>query len=116
MQLHHIALEVNNLERSIEFYQMLFGQLEEIRLRIIDEEIVFLSKGNIRIELIKKDGTHSFTENIHICFEVDHLASFRTVLSRAGITVLEGPFRLENGWETLFIKGPDGEVLEFLEL
>ncbi|WP_170109534.1 hypothetical protein [Melghirimyces profundicolus] len=28
---------------------------------------------------------------------------------------MEGPYRLSNGWTTVFITGPDGEVLEFGE-
>ena len=29
---------------------------------------------------------------------------------------IEGPFKLKNGWETVFYQGPDNEVIEFLQM
>ncbi|KEO84461.1 VOC family protein [Tumebacillus flagellatus] len=107
MHLHHLGLEVRNLERAVAFYRSLYGFVEESRWNLMGEQIVFLQKGAFRLELYEgADPTAS-----HLCFSVENLDPYLTSLP-----LLEGPTHLENGWRNAFFQGPDGEVLELLQL
>lgn len=108
MKLHHYGLEVSNLEDSVNFYKNLLGFTEEKRFRFMEEEIVFLTLDDFRVELIASN-----TLNAHICFEVSNLDRIMTML--AGLQKLEGPYKLDNGWQTVFYEGPSKELLEFLQ-
>ncbi|MEH7386654.1 VOC family protein [Bacillus sp. JJ1521] len=108
MKLHHYGLEVSNLEDSVDFYKHFLGFQEEKRFRFMEEEIVFLTLDDFRIELISSN-----TINAHICFEVSNLD--RIITSLTGLRKIEGPYRLDNGWQTVFYKGPTTEILEFLQ-
>ena len=76
------------------------------------EEIVFLVLGDFRLELIS--GQQKTDKATHICFEVSDL---HEVMKRFDdIRKIEGPYKLENGWETVFFEGPDRRVIEFLQI
>ncbi|WP_286230368.1 VOC family protein [Neobacillus mesonae] len=112
MRFHHYGLEVSNMEESIDFYKKGLGLEVESRMFFMDEEIVFLASPDFRLELIF--GTQEAGVSRHICFEVRDLDS---VMSRfSGYEVAEGPYKLQNGWQTVFYKGPEGEVIEFLQV
>jgi lactoylglutathione lyase len=107
MKFHHLGLEVGNLERAVTFYRSLYGFEDMQRLTLLDESIVFLQKGDFRLELYEGPDPSAS----HLCFEVPELEPLLTTLP-----LLEGPNELENGWRNAFFQGPDGEVLEFLQL
>ncbi|WHY86496.1 VOC family protein [Neobacillus novalis] len=112
MRVHHFGLEVNIMEESVAFYKKHLGFQEECRMFFLGEEIVFLALGDFRLELIS--GHLGNNKTTHICFEVSDL---HEVMKRFDdIRKIEGPYKLENGWETVFFEGPEGEIIEFLEL
>ncbi|MEH7252005.1 VOC family protein [Neobacillus niacini] len=115
MQFHHIAIEVNDLETSIAFYQEFIGLSEEGRLVFNEEEIVFLVSHDFRLELIS-GGHQNVSQGVHICFEVDTVDLVIKRFDQKEISAIEGPYKLKNGWETVFYKGPDNEVIEFLQM
>ncbi|MEH6995240.1 VOC family protein [Neobacillus drentensis] len=115
MRFHHFAIEVKELETSIAFYQKYLGLHEEDRLHFNKENIVFLSNYDLRIELIS-GGQQNNSQGIHICFEVNNVQEIITIFNEHGISALEGPYKLNNGWETVFYEGPDNEVIEFLQI
>ncbi|NRD77565.1 glyoxalase/bleomycin resistance/dioxygenase family protein [Bacillus sp. BRMEA1] len=110
MRFHHYAMEVRNIEESITFFKNHFGLHEECRLILMEEEIVFLVSDHFRLELI---ATQQEKNEYHVCFEVSNL---KEVINRFSHRILEGPYKLENGWETVFIKGADREIIEFLQV
>lgn len=110
MRLHHYGLEVANLEESIEFYTDLLGLELESRLTFLDEEIAFLASSHFRLELVCHP--HS-TNSAHLCFEVSDLQHVIDTLGSNQIA--EGPYKLDNGWETVFYEGPNHELIEFLQ-
>ncbi len=111
MRFHHYGIEVENLEESTTFYQEIFGLEIETRFSFMNEEIVFLTSDDIRLELIE---TSEHDKTTHICFEVNDLHEAIKKLNR--IRRLEGPYKLENGWETVFYEGPNQEILEFIQI
>jgi catechol 2,3-dioxygenase-like lactoylglutathione lyase family enzyme len=111
MRFHHYALEVSNIEESITFYKKHLGFQEENRMSFIGEEIVFLTSGDFRLELIS--GRQENDRTTHICFEVFDLTE---IINRFDASrKIEGPYKLENGWQTVFYEGSDQETLEFLQ-
>ncbi|SEM18460.1 Catechol 2,3-dioxygenase [Mesobacillus persicus] len=113
MEIHHYSLEVRNLKASIAFYQTHLGFQIEQTLEFMGEEIVFLTLGECRLELISNqakayDGN---SRGGHLCFVAADLTKVMK-----DIPILEGPYQLENGWRTLFCEGPDHEVIEFLQI
>lgn len=115
MRFHHFAIEVKDLETSIAFYQKFIGLHEEGRLLFQDENIVFLANNDFRLELIS-GGKRPVSQGVHICFKVDTIHEVIKNFQEDGIIAIEGPYKLENGWETVFYKGPDNEVIEFLQI
>jgi lactoylglutathione lyase len=115
MRFHHFAIEVKDLETSIAFYQTFIGLHEEGRIAFNDEKIVFLANSDFRLELIS-GGQLNAHSTIHICFEVNELSEIMWKFTENGITALEGPYKLDNGWQTVFYHGPDNEIIEFLQI
>lgn len=111
MRLHHYAMEVNNLEEAIAFYQKYLGFHTENRISFLGEEIVFMVSEDLRIELISNQQEKKMT---HLCFEVLDL---HEVMNRLDINrKVEGPYTLQNGWKTVFFEGPNQEMIEFLQI
>lgn len=111
MHFHHLGIEVPNLEKSISFYQKLFDFEVETRFSFMNEEIVFLASRDFPLELIESQEEE---KTVHICFEVPNL---HEVMNQFHCTQkLEGPYKLDNGWETVFYEGPNQEIIEFIQI
>lgn len=111
MRIHHYALEVKNIKASIAFYQTHLGFQIEETLKFMGEEIVFLTSGECRLELISNQENACHERTVHLCFEVDDIGKLMKE-----VPILEGPYQLDNGWRTVFFEGPDHEILEFLQV
>jgi lactoylglutathione lyase len=111
MRLHHIGLEVTNLEESIRFYTDLLGLELESRHSFLGEEIAFLASSHFRLELACHP--HS-TNSTHLCFEVSDLQQVINTLGSNQIA--DGPYKLDNGWETVFYEESNHELIEFLQV
>jgi lactoylglutathione lyase len=108
---HHYGLEVINLRESVAFYKTYLGLQEESRIFFTEEEIVFLGAEDFRLELISHQHED---KKAHLCFEVNDL---RVVMDQFDSNrIIEGPYKLENGWETIFYEGPNNEIIEFLQV
>jgi len=117
MRMHHIGIESSQIERSLEFYQDIIGFELIERMELMGEELIFLQLGSTRLELIVTNRENiRVNSHIHLAFEVDSLLQIMEQLVGHGIKILEGPETLENGWRNLFVQGPDGEWIEFIEL
>jgi lactoylglutathione lyase len=115
MHFHHFAIEVKDLENSIAFYQKYLDLHEEGRLQFNKENIVFLANNDFRIELIS-GGQQNLSQGVHICFEVNSVEDIIKTFREDGIFASEGPYKLQNGWKSVFYEGPDNEVIEFLQV
>lgn len=117
MRFHHFAIEVKDLETSVAFYKDYLGLQEEQRIVYNEEKNVFLVSDDFRLELTS-DGRQPVDPHpaAHICFEVNSINEVIQRFNKNGIAALEGPFKLENDWETVFFEGPNHEVIEFLQV
>ena len=122
MGFHHIALKCKDIEKSLAMYRAL-GMTEVVRWGEGDRLIVMLDVGDGgRIELFA-NGSDEFAENgkwQHFALCVDDVdAAYATALA-AGFEpqVLPKVVPLDSSPEKItinvaFVKGPDGEQLEF---
>ncbi|WP_409293153.1 VOC family protein [Peribacillus sp. SCS-37] len=115
MDFHHIGIETSSLDESLSFYQDILQFTVKQRLNLGGEELVFISDGRLMLELIKV-GEVSRKEAgcLHLCFRTKNLKKLKERLKSRG---MQDSFELncyENGWKSLFIKGPSGEEIEFL--
>ncbi|NDI35282.1 VOC family protein [Chengkuizengella sediminis] len=115
--IHHVAIEVSDLSRSIEFYESL-GFIIEQSLDFQGEEMMFLVSGHFRLELYEVEDICSKSNDdkqMHIAFEVENWNEVLDWITEKKLKITEGPFKLENGWRTIFVKGYDGEIIEFIQ-
>ena len=117
-RLHHAGVHVASLERSIAFYEAVFGLRLAERLSLGDEQLAFLEAGTSRVELIADGAAGRETGVVdHFAFEVDDLDSWVRRLHQGGVRLLdEAPIEVPTlGARILFCLGPDGERIELFE-
>ena len=118
IRLHHAGVPVASLERSIAFYQTVFGLRVAERLRLGTEQLAFLEAGRSRVELIADGAADRATGVVdHLAFEVDDLDDSVARLRDRGVRLLdEAPIEVPAlGARILFCLGPDGERIELFE-
>jgi lactoylglutathione lyase len=114
LRFHHMALETPNLRQSISFYSELFGFKLQRSVRLGEENIAFLTLDGFTLELIEVQEAEPPGSSVHFAVEADDFEAWTEKLASAGVPVTEGPLRFENGWKSIFIQGPSGELLELL--
>lgn len=116
MKWHHAGIHVQKLDEAISFYKRVFQFKIEQCLILPGEKIVFLEKGDIKIELIEsEEGFRSFG-SIHLSWQVEDVWDWIEKLRRYGCLPLEGPLDLGNGWTAVFFEGPNHEIIELIEV
>jgi lactoylglutathione lyase len=116
MKLHHIGINVKNLEESKRFYQTHFGFSEEFTTVVGNEHILFLLRNEEWLELICDSDAAPSHSHVHFAWEVDDLIEEIDRLSHHGLEPEEGPIKLDNGWKAVFYTGPDGELIELISI
>lgn len=120
VQLHHVAIQVRDLETSLCFYQTLFGLLIERHFHLDEEEVIWLKGNGWRLELLaninqEEDSLYSSSSSHHFALEVTDLAKWEQVCHQLQIKIIEGPLTLPDGTKIMFIEGPDNEQIEFIQ-
>lgn len=121
LKLDHAALLVKNVERSRQFYCNVLGMEEIPGLGAI-----WLAKGRAEIHLLQESekgraaqavGLHYDNDladghTVHIAFEVDDLEVAQRHLRACQVEIVCGPRPRGNDGEQLYIRDPDGYVIE----
>ena len=124
MGFHHIGLKAADFQKSIKFYTDL-GMKEIVRWGEGEKEIVMLDLGDGgRIELFANGGDE-FSENgkwVHFAVAVDDVdAAYELALANGALPhIAPKTVPLDSTPEKItihiaFVKGPDGEQLEFFK-
>lgn len=122
----HIGIRVSDQSRAMAFYQAL-GFQETARFPRYEANEM-LSADGVRINLIFNgvrvpsahnallDAPIKLPGMTHPAFVVDDLQALQHWLGEQGITITEGPHPIGPRRVALFIRDPDGNVLEFNQL
>lgn len=125
-QIDHVGIRVSDRDIAKSFYESLgFAETAYFRDGQANEMV---NASGLRINLIFNGAKHPQQHNLlldepvkycgytHTAFVVDSLAALQQWLTQQKIRITEGPVAFGNRRITLFIRDPDGNVLEFNEL
>ena len=122
----HLGIRVTDKDRAIEFYEKL-GWSEEIDLPEHSASEMVNAHG-IYINLIFNGVPREDSGNIlqdepikypgitHAAFVIDSMKELLALLKRENIHISGGPDIYSNRRKVVFIRDPDGNVLEFNEI
>jgi lactoylglutathione lyase len=121
-KLLHTRYRVNDLEKTVRFYQEVLG-LEEIRRHKSPRgsELVFLKTPNSeeQIEITHFSGSGPVQvqpDLTHLAFEVDNLEEFGKHLAKLGLKFSDGPTKSSSGSVFAFVDAPEGYEIELIEM
>ena len=121
-KLLHTRMRVNDLERTVKFYEQALG-LKVARRHTSPRgaQLVFLATPNSEeeIELCQMPaGAESVKvqpDLVHLAFEVDDLDAFAAELKRKGFALSDGPTKTGSGSVIAFIDVPEGYEVELIQ-
>ena len=121
-QIDHIGIRVSNLDRSLAFYSVLGFEFEH---QSKNDAVVIINNGQgIVINLIYNANDTNGGKNIlmdvgvkyagytHIALGVDSIKRTLDVLGANHIQITQGPVTMREGTVAVFVRDPDGNVLE----
>jgi lactoylglutathione lyase len=120
-KLLHTRMRVNDLERTVKFYEDALGLKVSRRLTSPrGAQLVFLKTpgSEEEIELCKLPDSPSVQvqpDLMHLAFEVDDLATFSARLAKKGYNLSDGPTRTGSGSVIAFIDAPEGYEVELIQ-
>lgn len=121
-KLLHTRYRVDDLERTVRFYQDVLG-LEEVRRHKSPRgsELVFMkapgSEELIELCHFPASGPVKVQADLtHLAFEVDSLEEFGKHLQNLGLKYSDGPHLKPDGGGIAFIDAPEGYEIELIQM
>jgi lactoylglutathione lyase len=121
----HVALNVRDLNKSLEFYTQTLGFPEMMRLpkengetwlvylRITDQQYLELFPG---AETEKAPESWHANGMTHLCLMVDNLDAVVAQIKAKGVTLLIEPKSAADGNRQAWLSDPDGNRIELMEM
>jgi lactoylglutathione lyase len=120
-KLLHTRMRVNDIERTVKFYEQALG-LKVTRRHTSPRgaQLVFLATPNSEeeIELCQLPNSPAVqvqADLMHLAFEVDDLTAFAADLAKKGFTLSDGPTVTGSGSAIAFIDAPEGYEVELIQ-
>lgn len=120
-KLLHTRMRVNDLERTIQFYETVLG-LKVARRSVSPRgaQIVFLATPNSEeeIEICHFPNSPSVQvqpDLMHLAFQVDSIDRFAAEIAAKGYKLSDGPTRTGSGSTIAFVDAPEGYEIELIE-
>lgn len=120
-KLLHTRMRVNNLERTVKFYEDALG-LKVARRHTSPRgaQLAFLATPNSdeEIEICQLPNSPSVEvqpDLMHLAFEVENIAIFTSVLEKKGYKLSDGPTQTGSGSIIAFIDAPEGYEVELIQ-
>ncbi len=120
-KLLHTRMRVNDLERTVKFYQDALGlKVTSRHLSPRGAQLAFLATPNSEEEIEicqmpNSPGVQVQPDLVHLAFEVDDLEKFAAELKAKGYPLSDGPTRTGSGWTLAFIDAPEGYEIELMQ-
>ena len=132
---HHTGVTVTDLDKTIEFYTQILDCTVESRFSVSGEALgtavgsegvsgtfAHLDSGGTRIEFVEYEPADERHEQMsltrpgamHLAFSIDDVDAFVDELPE-GIEPLSEPQTTESGTHLVFVRDPDGNLVELLE-
>ncbi len=120
-KLLHTRMRVNDLERTVKFYQDVIG-LKIARRSVSPRgaQIVFLATPNSdeEIEICQLPNSPAVQvqpDLMHLAFEVDSIEAFAADIAKKGYKLSDGPTKTSSGAMIAFVDAPEGYEVELIE-
>lgn len=121
-KLLHTRMRLNDLERSVKFYEQALG-LKVTRRHTSPRgaQLAFIATPNSEeeIELCQMppgaEPVKVQSDLMHLAFEVEDLEKFAAELTKKGFTLSDGPTKTGSGSVIAFIDAPEGYEVELIE-
>lgn len=120
-KLLHTRMRVNDLERTVKFYEDIIG-LKVARRSVSPRgaQIVFLATPNSDEEieitfLPNSPGVQVQPDLMHLAFEVDSIEAFAADIAKKGYQLSDGPTKTSSGAVIAFVDAPEGYEIELIE-
>jgi len=121
-KLLHTRYRVNDIERTVKFYQEALGLAVSRRhTSPRGAQLVFLATPNSdeEIELCQMpagaEPVQVQSDLTHLAFEVENLEAFATELKQKGYALSDGPTVTSSGSLIAFIDAPEGYEIELIQ-
>jgi lactoylglutathione lyase len=120
-KLLHTRMRVNDLERTVSFYEQALGLLVARRhTSPRGAQLAFLKTPNSEEEieicqLPNSPAVQVQNDLMHIAFAVDNMETFVVELKRKGFALSDGPSKSSSGTVIAFIDAPEGYEVELIE-
>ena len=118
MKICWTTIRVNNLEKSLKFYQEIIGLPVDRRFKVEQGmEIAFLGNGETKLELIfnKTSKEVNIGLDISIGFEVGSVDKMLVYLKEKGIKIHSGPFQPNPNIKFFYLLDPNGLKVQLVE-
>lgn len=118
MKLAHVTIKVKDMEESLKFYKDIVGLPIIMELDSIPgKKIVFLGKGESKIELIQDDSIKEINigKEIAIGFGVEDLDQAWDFVISQGLEIFSGPFQPDPNTRFFYILDPSGLKVQLVE-
>ena len=119
-KLLHTRMRVNDLERTVKFYENALGlQVARRHTSPRGAQLAFLRTPNSEeeIEICHLPGSPSVQvqpDLMHLAFEIDDLTAFAAELQQKGFALSDGPTKSGSG-QIAFIAAPEGYEVELIQ-
>ncbi|MBK5254072.1 MAG: VOC family protein [Peptostreptococcaceae bacterium] len=112
------TIAVSNMEDSLNFYTTVLDlEIANMMKPNEDIEIVFLCKGETKLELIHNKHVKEITYsgNVSTGFSIDSVDDYIEYLKTKNINIIEGPFQPNPHTKFFFINDPNGYKIQLVE-
>ena len=114
VELNHVAIHVEHVERSCEFYSRVL-RLERMERPAFDFPGAWFRLGSrqeLHIIGNRQSAVHSHNRGNHFALLVEDLDAWLKHFRTVGIDPMRGPVRRPDGATQVFLRDPDGHVIE----
>ena len=117
----HTRMRVNDLEKTLQFYEQVFGlKVTRRHESPRGSKLAFLAVPNseeeIEITYFPGSGPVNVQEDLmHLAFEVESMETFQKHLQTIGVELSDGPTQSSSGSVFAFVDAPEGYEIAVIE-